>query len=154
MKKQVQKGFTLIELMIVVAIIGILASIALPAYQDYISKSKWSGIVAELAPVKTAVGLCMQDNANLGTECDSLAELATHGLSGTALPTPTNTAGAATLTDGAAGGIVAITVTGNPNISASAAGDTLIFTSGLDTSGSRLKWAKSGTVPAKFVKNQ
>jgi type IV pilus assembly protein PilA len=63
MKKQ-QAGFTLIELMIVVAIIGILAAIAIPQYADYTQRTKLAGAVAGMATYKTTVALCIQD---LGT---------------------------------------------------------------------------------------
>ncbi|MGI1999655.1 pilin [Shewanella frigidimarina] len=64
------KGFTLIELMIVVAIIGILAAIALPAYQTYTDKARYSGVVAAGGAVKTAVEICAQTEGSISaTEC-------------------------------------------------------------------------------------
>ncbi|MCW5617684.1 MAG: prepilin-type N-terminal cleavage/methylation domain-containing protein [Nitrosomonas sp.] len=61
--QKAQQGFTLIELMIVVAIIGILAAIAVPAYQNYTLKSRYSEVVNAVAPFKLAVEMCVQDGS-------------------------------------------------------------------------------------------
>ena len=59
--KAMQKGFTLIELMIVIAIIGILAAIAIPQYQNYITRSQASRVMGETSQIKTAVETCILD---------------------------------------------------------------------------------------------
>ncbi|MDY0744500.1 pilin [Paucibacter sp. R3-3] len=62
--KRVQQGFTLIELMIVVAIIGILAAVAIPQYKNYTIKAKLGNALTAVDSVKTAVALCVQETGN------------------------------------------------------------------------------------------
>ncbi|WP_180167953.1 prepilin-type N-terminal cleavage/methylation domain-containing protein [Acinetobacter sp. YH12035] len=65
-----QKGFTLIELMIVVAIIGILAAIAIPAYQNYTTKTKETGCLAETKGFANQYYIWLNDQGEAGTEPD------------------------------------------------------------------------------------
>ena len=138
--KKMQKGFTLIELMIVVAIIGILAAVAIPAYQNYIKKAAYTEVVAAGSPYKLAVDLCFQDTAAL-TGCNP----GSNGIP--AVPAATTTRAFNSLA--VANGVITLTPNAYKGI---VAGDTCVFTPTVD--GARLTWAYSGECVTKgYVKN-
>jgi len=72
-----QTGFSLIELMIVVAIVGVLSAVAIPQYQNYVTRAKWSVNLSQIEPLKLAIAECLLENGMTSTACDSSAEIQT-----------------------------------------------------------------------------
>ena len=121
--KRAQQGFTLIELMIVVAIIGILAAIAIPQYQDYVTRAKYQDAVAVLSSTKLYTAECIQNSAGDPTACDTDAKIQTVTGNSTYVMPTTASNGAATIArgtfaagTGGTGGSAVFTITGNSTI--------------------------------------
>ena len=145
-----QKGFTLIELMIVVAIIGILAAIAIPQYQNYIARSQVSRVMGETGNLKTAVETCIQDGktGSNAAQCElgwTKSNLIAGAGNNASTATTNQTGLVVTIPDSGAASIVA---TFGNNASAALKqnnGDKLTWAR--DTAGA---WSCTTTVAAKF----
>lgn len=134
MMQRAQSGFTLIELMIVVAIIGILAAVAIPAYQDYTKKSRFSEVQGLAEGLKGLIATCASEEAGAFTNCDS----GSNGLPAAITTATTNTA-SLSVTDGV--------ITGTAT--ALADGVTTILSPTFQSTTSIITWVNSGSCVAK-----
>ena len=130
-KQQAQQGFTLIEHMIVLAIIGILAAVAIPAYKDYVVKARMANVVSATNAVKTAMAECLQTNNGTLASCDTAAELGvTMPTANTDLASVAVTADTAVITATGTAAAGAYTYTLTPPASLAAGVTTIDFTIG------------------------
>jgi type IV pilus assembly protein PilA len=138
--KKVQQGFTLIELMIVVAIIGILAAVAIPAYSDYTAKAQASEAFVLLDGMKSSISSAMSENSAAAT-CGATAQTGNY-----VVVTPVNAAGVCTVTAVFTGGAK------TPN--ASISGKTVKMTYNATSATPNFVTSQAtagGTLPAKFT---
>lgn len=148
--KKVQAGFTLIELMIVVAIIGILAAVAIPAYQDYTIRAKVSEASSLIAPVKQAIAEAASngDISTIGNETQTKADSM-----GVALDTTIKGNYVAKVTAaGATATTATITVTfaaAGGTVPADLGGKTIVWT-GTNQTGSITWQVSGGTIADKY----
>ncbi len=137
--KNTQSGFTLIELMIVIAIIGILASVAMPAYQSYTKRAQFSEVVLAAGSVRSKIDLCYQAGINSGSlaNCDTAAKVGVD-LAGASI-------GEAVASVAIAETTAVVTGTGDTTIFG--AGMTYTLTPAAQAGGS-LRWTQGGTCAA------
>lgn len=141
MNRAVQSGLTIIELMIIVAVIGILASVAIPAYQDYVARETVREAVHLASPARTALGIACSQQTLSGADNESL------GLS----PADSDSGGAAR-SIAAAGksateGVVTIVLNGAGGRIDD--GQKIVYTGACDADG--MSWTVTGDVPERYL---